>query len=239
MIALCTVTVRAQTDSEVVHTHTLYRVDGSVLKGELQEWTTDYVSIKLFSGVTIRVETDAVRKVISRSNGNSTQGSGFERPYRFKAQGVYNVTTVGISAGPYFAAGATHAIGHRFSRLFSVGGGAGIESFDMGSGNEIVPVFAEVRGFLLERNFSPYYAVRLGHGFALRNTETNVEAAKGGTMMHAELGYRFGATRQVNFLLGLGIHLQKAEYTYTLPWESAFTDRITYRRTELRFGVIF
>jgi len=232
--------VNAQGSENPVHSHTLYTYDGSVLKGEIVQWTTDTVTLRLFSGVEMKVGALQIRRITSRS---SRSAAGMlvraEKAYGFKESGIYNVSTLGISTGPFLGANASHATGYRFAHWFGLGGGIGIASYDLGSGNQMLPVFVETRGFMLKKNFSPYYAIRVGHGFALTSDQSDISEAKGGSLFHAELGYRFGGSRAVNFLAGLGMHWQKAQYRQEWPWESVFLDRVTYRRTELRLGVIF
>ncbi|HLF63263.1 MAG TPA: hypothetical protein VI603_05910 [Saprospiraceae bacterium] len=228
-------------DDSPIYSHTVYRLDGSILKGEITEWNTEYIRLKLLSGIEITLPSEEVRKVISRNVPKPTvrtRGT-VEKLYQFKDEGIYHVTTTAFSAGPYAGLGVTHTVGYRFSRLFGMGVGTGAESFDIGSGNQIVPLFAEARGFFMAQNISPYYAVRAGYGFSLKNTENNITKTRGGMTFGAELGYRFGATRAVNFFTGVGVHFQKATYWYEWPWEGRFTDEVKYRRTELKFGVIF
>jgi hypothetical protein len=225
----------SQTNVDPVHLHTIYATDGSVWKGEIINWDPEFTTLRLLSGVEVEFGTSEIRRVVSISKNGSKE----KKESAFKDRGLYNVSTMGVSAGPRFGLTATHAIGYRFSHVISLGGGIGIESFDLGSGNEIVPVFAEARGFLLKKNISPYYAVRVGHGFAPLNSEANVTEARGGAMIHTELGYRFGGRRAANFFAGVAMHWQNAQYLNEWPWESIFYDRVTYRRTELRFGVIF
>lgn len=224
-----------------MHTHNVYRSDGSILKGEITEWTADYLMLRLLSGLEIKIEAGEVHKVVSRNIRRAAymRSGHVRREYLFKDEGLYHVTTGAFSTGPYAALGLTHAVGYRWSRLLSAGGGVGVESYDLGSGNQIVPVFAEMRGFFMNQNISPYYALRAGYGFALRNSESNVSSTRGGRMLGFELGYRFGGTRAMNFFTGVGMHFQNATYVYEWPWEERFTDKVRHRRTELRIGVIF
>ena len=223
-----------------VYTHTVYRHDGSVLKGEITEWNTQYMKLKLLSGLEIVLTADEVQKVVSKNVPRTkTARTSVAREYKFKDEGLYHVTSTSFSAGPFWGVGITHAVGYRFSRPLSVGAGIGAETFDIGSGKQMIPVFAEVRGFLMKQNISPYYAVRAGYGFAFMNEEENVTSAKGGRMLSAELGYRFTGDRAFNVFAGVGVHFQKATYTYQWPWSERITDEISHQRTELKVGVIF
>jgi hypothetical protein len=241
MICLGYGMLAAQTSMVGLHTHTVYRMDGSVLKGEIVEWTNDSITFRLLNGVTVHLDQENVRKVVSRkmSRPDRKVRGGDGGMYPLKEEGMYNVTTIGMSGRRGAGIGLTHAVGHQFSRLFGVGGGIGIETFDIELGMEMVPVFVEVRGYLTERSVSPYYAVRTGYGFAIKPDDQWVQDADGGMLFQAELGYRFSASRAVNFFAGIGIHLQRAEYRYLFPWEFETHDRLTFRRTELKIGVMF
>lgn len=229
-----------ENDTMPVFTHTVYQMDGSVLKGAITEWHDDYITLRLMSGVEIKISTGHIRKIVAQTQSPAKKYRGIrERSYGFKEEGIYHVTTTAFSAGPAAGIGLTHAVGYRFSRLLGVGAGIGAESFEIGEGNQIVPLFVEARGFFMKQNISPYYALRAGYGFALKSSETNITEAQGGRMFGAELGYRFGGVRAVNFFAGVGVHFQKATYVYEWPWEGTFRDELDYRRTELKIGVIF
>jgi hypothetical protein len=224
----------SQSAEGTVHMHTIYVNDGSTWKGEIINWTPEVTTIRLLSGVEMPISANVIRRVVSVETSVEPV-----REYVFKDRGVYHVSTTGASVGPSLGLSVTHAAGYRFTTAFSIGGGIGIESFDLGSGIQIVPVFTEVRGFLMKKSFSPYYAARIGHGSTLVNSETNVTESKGGVMYHVEFGYRFGGKRPVSYFAGLAMHWQRAQYLYDWQWETFFYDRVTHRRTELRFGVIF
>jgi hypothetical protein len=223
------------------HYHTVYQVRGTILRGEITEWNIDYVRLRLLSDVEVTIPSTQIKRITSHKTPVRTVliRDRSEKRYEMKEKGVYQAATLVASAGPAAGVGLTHAVGYRFSRMISAGGGIGVESYEVGSGNIIFPVFAEFRGFVLPSRFSPYYAVRAGYGFASKNSETSITEAKGGTMIGAEFGYRFGASKNLNVFAGVGVHIQKATYRYDLPWEERFTDHMDFRRTELKLGVLF
>lgn len=224
------------------YTHKVFHVDGSVLKCSVLEWTQEYVRLRLSDGQEITIDSDEVLKIVALDKpieAVTPEKQKVSRPYSFREKGIYHVTTTAFSAGPNAGAGINHAVGYRFSRLLGIGGGLGVESYDLGSGSQIIPFFAEARGFFSAQGISPYYAVRTGYGVALKNEAGNIVNAKGGMLFSGELGYRFGGARAVNFFFGMGVHFQKATYQYEWPWEVSVTDEVKHRRTELKFGIIF
>jgi hypothetical protein len=243
LFAFCSISIQGQSavdSTTTLYTHTVYQSDGSILTGEITAWTSDYIRLRLRSGLEIELKTADVKKVISDDLPHkSRKAPRLDRSYEFKENGVYHVSTGVFSAGPGAGLGITHAVGYRFSRLLGIGAGTGIETYEVGSGNQFIPLFAEARGFFLAENISPYYALRAGYGFGLKNPDTNVTKSSGGAAFSAELGYRFGGSKGVNFFTGVGVHFQKAEYNYQWPWEERVKDAVRHRRTEIKFGVIF
>lgn len=224
------------------YTHKVFHVDGTVLKCVVLEWTQEAVKLRLSDGQEIMIDAEEVVKIVALDKPLQKvvqEKQRIVRPYEFKEAGMYHVTSIAFSAGPYAGAGINHAVGYRFSRLLGIGGGLGVESYDLGSGTQIIPIFAEARGFFSANAISPYYAVRTGYGVALKNAEGNIVGAKGGMLYSGELGYRFGGSRHVNFFAGMGVHFQKATYEYERPWEVSITDVIQHRRTEFKCGIIF
>jgi hypothetical protein len=104
-----------------------------------------------------------------------------------------------------------------------------------------MPLYVEARGYFLPKKISPYYALKIGYGFALKNIPNGEIDAKGGFHFSPELGVRFGG-KSVNYYLGLEYKLQNVTYTTTFfPWEGqgVYTDVISYRRFEMRTGILF
>jgi hypothetical protein len=225
-------------------THTISRIDGGEYRGKILEWKDEMIVLEVSPGVNIDVPMQNVLRVTSRYSvgvvykaPDLKEGRRPGRPYAFDEHGLYSVSTVHSSFQAKFGVGFTHAIGWKFSRMLSAGVGAGWETFHASSGVYYIPVFAEMRGFLFEKKVSPYYALRAGYGIAKENRDLGADA-KGGWMASAEAGYRFGGRSGVNFFTGIGFRFQK-----TLIRDEGFDwftqEDILYRRTELRFGIIF
>jgi len=72
----------------------------------------------------------------------------------------------------------------------------------------------------------------------IRNNFSSQTQTRGGALFGAEAGYRFGGMRSMNLLVGLGVHFQKGTFWYN-SWETEIVDRVWYRRTEWKVGVVF
>jgi hypothetical protein len=104
-----------------------------------------------------------------------------------------------------------------------------------------VPLYIEARGYFLPKKITPYYALKTGYGFTLKNVPNGEIDSKGGFYFSPEIGVRFGG-KSVNYYLGLEYKLQNASFTTTFsPWEGSgiYTDKLSYRRIEMRTGILF
>ncbi|MDX1408165.1 MAG: hypothetical protein R3330_08530, partial [Saprospiraceae bacterium] len=214
----------------------LTTANGSVWKGTITSWDADKVTFETLNGVEVEFRTSEIIRVRQRL----LRAKREPRPYAFREKGFYQVLQFAMSGGPDGGIGATYAAGHRFSRMLGVGVGVGFENFELDEGKHIYPVFAEARGFFKAEKTTPYYAARLGYGFATGDEELGVADARGGLLAGAELGIRFGGHANVNFYAGIGAHFQKAEYRIDWPWnEDRIIDKVWYQRTEFKFGIVF
>ncbi|HXR82102.1 MAG TPA: hypothetical protein VN763_14340 [Saprospiraceae bacterium] len=220
--------------------------DGSKLSGTIVKWELARgMEFKLLTGAVITIPQTEIEKVTVDIGYKEGMAPVYvygrkDRPYAFREHGLYQTFSCFLNFSDPGGAGIHYSIGHRFTHLLGVGGGIGIESNDFFNDRGLAPVFAEARGFFLKAKISPYYAMKLGYGFALKNQTTEVIEAKGGIYFSPEIGVRFGG-KNVNYYLGLEYKLQNATYTSNFGWggDGTATDKVTYRRTELRTGLVF
>ncbi len=223
--------------------------DGSKLRGTILKWDLERgMEFKLLTGAEIvipRKEIHRVMQDIPLADGNESVKYSYIRPpkiYAFKEKGWYHNTSLFLHTSWSGAgAGFHHVMGYRFSRLFSIGLGTGLETYDFFENRDIIPVYAEARGFLLAKRITPYYALKTGYGFALKNENFRIIEARGGFHFSPEAGVRFGAGA-VSYYLGLEYKLQNATFVSD-GWDwsggTRITDKISYRRFELRTGLLF
>ncbi len=221
--------------------------DGSQLSGTILKW-------ELAIGMEFQLSTGAIIIIpkvdINRVNQDTPFVHSFgrdrsvyvrsPREYRFKEEGWYQNTSGFLNFSPKGGAGLHHVIGYRFNRLLGVGLGAGVETHDFNWVRNIIPVFAEVRGFLLPKKISPYYAFKIGYGFALRDQLSGTTEAKGGFHISPEIGVRFGSG-DVSYYLGMEYKIQNATFTNNDNFFGGgrATEKVSYRRMELRTGLLF
>jgi len=226
--------------------------DGSRLRGTIIKWELERgMEFKLLTGAEIVIpkkDIDRVMQDVPIDTGSELHEYSYVKQpkvYSFKEEGWYQNTSGFINFSFSGGAGIHHAMGFRFSRMLGVGLGTGIETHDFSEVRNIIPVYAEVRGFFAPKKVSPYYALKLGYGFALKevnNFESQVEQTKavGGIHISPELGIRFGGG-DVSYYAGVEYKIQDATYTYESFFQSGatFTDVISYRRVEFRTGILF
>ncbi len=221
--------------------------DGSRLTGTIIKWEYERgLEFQLSTGAVVVIPKKDIHKVLQDTqmpddHGLSRRDEPREpRPYAFKEKGWYQNSSGFINVSYSGGAGIHHAMGYRFNRLLGVGLGTGIESHDFSSIRNIVPVYAEARGFLIPQKISPYYALKIGYGIALKDGSRGTTRAVGGFHFSPEFGVRFGGG-DVSYYLGVEYKIQNATFT-TDGFDFGgvkFTDKISYRRVELRTGLLF
>lgn len=219
--------------------------DGSRLSGRIISWDRkDGMDFKLSTGASVFIAQSDIIKVVHESPRQYQSDLRSPRPYSFREEGWYHTTSgfLHFSTGGFDAKGGVgihHAMGYRFNRLLGVGIGTGIETHDLDWVRNIIPVYAEARGFFFPKKITPYYALKLGYGFALNNRNSGTVNARGGFHFSPELGVRFGGGA-VNYYLGIEYKLQNASFTN--DWwggGGSATENVSYRRVEMRTGLLF
>lgn len=232
---------QTQTESDKPTVDVVMLKDGSKLKGTILSWDLDKgMDFKLLTGASIFIKQDNIDRVDHESEYAHHEWRG-DRSYKFREKGWYQNSSGFLNVSFLGGAGIHHVMGYRFNRMLGVGLGIGIESNDFQRTRNIVPVFAEVRGFFLPKKITPYYALKLGYGFALANQLNGTSETKGGLHFSPEIGVRFGGG-DVSYYLGVEWKLQNATFTDNNDWwggGGVFTETVSYRRIELRTGLLF
>lgn len=216
----------------------VYLESGSVWQGTILSWEDDgVVMFETLNGVKISIPESQIKRVKQKVITDYK----VVRPYSFKESGLYHSINLSASVGSEEPGlGATYSAGYRFNRLLGVGIGAGFENFSAGEGFKVIPLYAEIRGFVTRTKVSPYYALRAGYGFALASADHNIADAQGGWHVNPEVGVRFGGGSKVSYYLGIAAHFQEATYEYDWPFsEGSTTDRYLFKRWEMKMGITF
>ncbi|MEP6647134.1 MAG: hypothetical protein ABJC12_08585 [Saprospiraceae bacterium] len=222
--------------------------DGSKLTGTILQWELSRgMTFRLITGAEIIIPKTDIKKVsqdipLQQSMIDHVKDTYVRvpKPYAFKEKGWYQNSSGFFNFSYNGGAGIHHAMGYRFNRLLSLGIGTGIETHDFSNNRNIVPVYAEARGFFLAQKITPYYALKVGYGFALRDKSRGTTGAIGGFHLSPEVGLRFGSG-DVSYYAGVEYKLQNATFS-NQGFEfggGTVTDKISYRRIEIRTGLLF
>lgn len=226
-------------------TDVVYTKEGSVFRGEIVAYTPgESLSLKISESSTIIIQDNRIKKIVQGAEGKGKRAKG-KREYAFRERGLYNLSSVHIAAGATAAngefivdLGAHHVAGFQFNRFLGVGLGVGMDYYYIGAGQNIMPVYAEARGYFKAENFTPMYSLAAGYGFAFEKEENNITDAKGGFLLYPALGFRMGGSANANYFLDFGVKIQRATFTYQDWWDTR-VNKMTYNRLVLRTGILF
>jgi hypothetical protein len=232
-------------------TDVVYLQDGSILRGSILEYRPEG-SIRLNTkGGELEIAGSDIKKLVQEPKDPlfyaALRQQKKKKVYAFREQGFYFSTLFGLlpGGGEYRSeVGMTlqASFGHMFSRHFGLGGGIALDGYPNSVGGEnMMPLFAEARGYLQKKNRSLYWAVAGGYGFPLRASTDNqsVRRFEGGYMFHPAIGYRLGADKGLNVTVDFGYKFQKSltEREFISTGEILLRD-VLYRRLCLRIGVV-
>jgi len=215
--------------------------NGTKIKGEIKEWVyEEYIILLMDWGSEMKLVHDQIKKIVQIDAVKNHVS-----PYNFKEEGLYFTAKAQVMAGNegprakgIYGAGFSASAGHRFNRLLGVGLGVGYDKFIWDSGESLIPVFAEVNGFLSPTNSSIFYNLQLGYSFAQANEAYLLTEAKGGILVYPAIGVRFGK-ENTKMTFDVGYKFQAATFTYSEIWNNTttFEQEVLFKRLSLRFGI--
>jgi hypothetical protein len=219
----------------------VYLKGGTKVRGEIKEWKYDeYILLIMPWGGELGFTNDQIKNVVQI--GALEKQSAI---YNFKEKGMYitaKAQLISGNEGPrakgVFGVGFSASIGHRFNRFLGIGGGIGYDKFIWESGENLIPVFAEINGFLTPTNTSLFYNLQVGYSFAQANDAYLLTEAKGGLLIYPSVGIRFGK-EDTKMTLDLGYKFQNATFTYEDIWTRTTNSEqdVLFKRLSLRIGI--
>jgi len=220
---------------------TIHLKNGSMIVGEILSYTQgEQMKFKLPNDVVIDIKDESIEKIIYPSVRRSND-------YAFKERGLYFQTSVSGSFGLNSwndrltaGYGMHQIVGFQFHRGLGAGAGIGYDAYFNNAGQQFIPVFAEVRGYVRERNFTPMYSLAAGYGFTPGTVlvSRNLIESKGGYYIYPAFGFRFGGNPDANFIMDFGYKVQKGTFTYD-EWNGTSTQEITFQRLTIRTALLF
>ena len=215
---------------------------GSKVEGEILEWVFDeYITLRFPWGDTSTFFQEYIRKIVQKSTLNAPRVT-----VALKDTGVYYNTRLhiisgndGARANGVFGIGASFSAGHRFNRKLAVGGGIGYDRYIWDSGENLIPIFAEISGFLNPTNTSVFYNLQVGYSFAMTDEQHLLSEAEGGLMVFPSIGVSWGVNAY-KYSLTAGYKFQNAKFRYDSPWTfGEYSEQdVLFKRLSLSFGVL-
>ncbi len=254
---LWTATAQAQQTKQY---DAVYLKDSSVVYGQIMRYEpTGVLVLQLDNGTTLEYPADQILKTKKETIEVTTVvpidpiDNTLQSPSvpDFK-QRLYGWGAVGNTFGEHYERyvmgfSIDLGMGHRFHDAFMLGGGAGLTTEYVQS---IAYVYGSIRGSFLKRSFSPFYQMDIGYGVPLGTdpyrTLVELQASgarilkrEGGVYLHPAIGFRFAAANTVHTYLAVGCQIQSIRY-FGIDWNNySFTERGTFIRPTLRFGIVF
>lgn len=208
---------------------------GMILQGTLVDLVPgEYIKISRWPGDTLHVNDSQVLRY--------TMGVDVITPkfYQFRETGFYQYSTLGMSltttTNTSVSPEITVAGGYHLDRWLGLGVGSGIDYYHS-NGETIVPIFGELRGYLLAARTSPFYSLRTGYGIATFAKGRSITGARGGFMINPSVGYRLGDGRGLKMMIDIGVKIQHAEFEFARSSERSQAD-IVYKRLIIRLGFL-
>ncbi len=164
-------------------------------------------------------------------------------------RGFYNVTYSTFhfrSGGEFenneFGFGISNTTGYQFNRYTGLGLGIGYHDnpgfFRRGN---IVPVFAEYRGYFSDKKVSPYYSLAYGLSFGTKNEESQYNSTKPGSYFYPAIGFKSGSVES-SIMIDVGLRFSQVTYVFDQDISTTGTsaeETIFNRGFILRVGVLF
>jgi hypothetical protein len=248
LILLATLQLRGQTQTELKFNDFIELKNGSRLYCHVKSYIVDTLVVFVMrDGIEQRLFVNQIKRVVMQSD-EKQKNTHYEKPYEFKERGIFNATNLTIGFGkdytsstPQLLTGLQHTVGWQFNRWIGLGAGLSYDNYVIIDGDAPTwAVFGEARGYLFRKNKTLFYTLEAGYGKLLKTTENQqfMDERHGGIMLQPTIGWRFGASKGLNFVMDIGARFQRLGYEDNNEW-SLNNYKITYQRCVLRLGVIF
>ncbi len=238
--------LQAQTGQQIVDV--VYLKTGEKYTGQIVSYEQGVkVVLRQSDGQEVEIPDAGIRKIVQGvaldDEGAEERQGDDKKPVKAKNKGLYNTTFLSFAMGSggrnnlQLGAGFNNVTGYQF-KAFGAGIGFGVDNYAR-RGETLIPVFAELRGFIPSKNKQGnyYLAATGGYGFAFKRENFGITEAEGGYMLHPSIGYRVASAEGLDVNVDIGIKFQKAKFTRSLFNGDVEIRDILYRRFVVRVGL--
>ncbi|NJN26382.1 MAG: hypothetical protein HC819_10595 [Cyclobacteriaceae bacterium] len=213
---LLVVASHAQTDRQA----NIHLVNGKkVLGAVVTSYDDQTLTISVDGDTEFVLRYDLIKKIRFRGNDKISDAwaTKIAPPASLRLHTYYHELRSGTLFGEENIDVSLHTLnGYQFNQYLGTALGVGLNKY----GNYLtMPVYGQVKGFLLDRKVSPFYFGDIGYGFAWRNRADDemfeIANVKGGLYWQIGLGYQLNfAKSALTFSFGYSSQASEARYHY-------------------------
>jgi hypothetical protein len=137
-----------------------------------------------------------------------------------------------------FSFGVSNTFGYQLNQFTGLGLGLGYfnNTGFFGRGN-IIPIFAEYRGYLSDNKVSTYFSLATGISFGTKDQFADYSSTKPGSYFYPAIGFKSGSA-QSSFMVDIGVRLSKVTYIFENRGFVNQSETILNRGFILRLGIL-
>lgn len=220
---------KAQRLRDAVHLKT-----GSIIRGKIST-INDTTKVAIESGENLWIfakeEIDYVQEEIVPSNEPFIRHKKHETDFILSLHGLGEEMRIGFSATQSMYLHSDKLIG---------GIGTGFEFYEWMS----VPLFIDLRYYMISRKKTPFIAVRGGYGFSFeddREEWNNIFEKRGGPMYELCFGVRNNFKRNAAFIMSVGYkhQLLREIQRFSTTLREIYITEYHYNHISFNFGLVF
>jgi hypothetical protein len=223
---------------------------GNFYQGKIVEMDEKIIVMDILGGFRLHLNRNDIQKIQQQClNCNIGNNNDFLETYNFREKGIYTHLAGGVISGDENPGYSFHAtIGKMKRRTLGFGGGIGIFAYENNRylKQNFIPVFGEIRSYLKAKKNAPFVAMKAGYGMVKKaktrgSWEQEPSKQLGGLFLNPSIGFRLGASDDINFIFDFGFLFQQSRNNYKLDESGIGTEWIKYRyqRWQLSVGILF
>lgn len=220
-----------------------------LLVGQIIQYTQDSLVLELSSGNQVTLMSNQIKRVIQYISEKGIEVRKGPKLSVMKNPAKKHAIAASHGWMPgYYGQSREFMLGQEISLLYKYNthkghvfmGGTGIETFDMFSPINYVPLILGYEYHVpVQMKSSLYLNVRTGYTFAFTGERNEFTENRGGYLFNPNIGILFATNGKVGFFIESGLKFQQASYILGNNWWGFSEVDIIYRRFLFRFGIIF